>query len=151
MHVSINTDAVLNSNPKKKLMIAFENLKKDYTEENAKEYMNLYKNQPLGFIIDNSRYIFSEPFFGYEFYKDVIDNPYAILITEYGNEYDKISDFVDEYGKQMGLGQRTMYESLSTILKSKTKDYSNTITVLNHAFLNESVKTAYDNLIQLIY
>lgn len=151
MHVSINTDAVLNSNPKKKLMIAFENLKKDYTEENAKEYMNLYKNQPLGFIIENSRYIFSEPFFGYEFYKDVIDNPYAILITEYGNEYDKVSDFVDEYGKQMGLGQRTMYESLSTILKSKTKDYSNTITVLNHAFLNESVKTAYDNLIQLIY
>lgn len=151
MHVSINTDAVLNSNPTKRLIIAFENLKKDYTEENAKEYMNLYKNQSLGFIIENSRYIFSEPFFGYEFYKDVINNPYAILITEYGNEYDKISDFVEEYGKQMGLTQRTMYESLSTILESKSQDYSNTITVLNHAFLNESVKTAYDNLIQLVY
>jgi len=63
MHVSINTDAVLNSNPRKRLIIAFENLKKDYTEENAKEYMNLYKDQSLGFIIENSRYIFSEPFF----------------------------------------------------------------------------------------
>ena len=151
MHVSINTDAVLNSNPRKRLIIAFENLKKDYTEENAKEYMNLYKDQSLGFIIENSRYIFSEPFFGYEFYKDVINNPYAILITEYGNECDKVSDFVEEYGKQMGLTQRTMYESLSTILESKSQDYSNTITVLNHAFLNESVKTAYDNLIQLVY
>lgn len=151
MHVSINTDAVLNSNPTKRLIIAFENLKKDYTEENAKEYMNLYKDQSLGFIIENSRYIFSEPFFGYEFYKDVINNPYAILITEYGNEYEKVADYVEEHGKKMGVTQRAMYESLATILESKKHDYLNTSTILNHAFLTESVKPLYDVLIQTIY
>lgn len=151
MHVSINTDAVLNSNPKKKLIIAFENLKKKYTEENAKEYMNLYKDKPLAFIIENSRYIFSEPFFGYEFYRNIIDNPYAILINEYGNEYEKVSDFVEVHGRNMGLKQKNMYDNLSTFLESKYQKYSNSSTILNHAFLNESVKNSYDVLIQLIY
>ena len=83
----IDKDVILNSNPTKRLRIAFENMKSDYTDSSAKAYMETYKDQPLAFIIENSRYIFSEPMYGFNFYKEsVISNDHAFLFTEYENE-----------------------------------------------------------------
>ena len=69
----VNKERILNGNPKKKLTIAFENLKENYTKENALAYMDTYKNKPLSFILENARMIYAEPYYGYQFYKNIID------------------------------------------------------------------------------
>ena len=38
----INRDKILNENPLKKLMIGYDKLKENFTEENAYAYMDLY-------------------------------------------------------------------------------------------------------------
>ena len=55
----INREKLLNESPTKRLIIGFNNLKQNFTKEAALEYSNLYKDQSLSFIIENSRMIFS--------------------------------------------------------------------------------------------
>lgn len=149
--MNINMDVVLHSNPVKNLLIAFDNLKNDYSEENAKKYMELYENQPLRFIMDNSRYIFSETMYGLDFYKNIIESPYAFLFTDYEYQRDKLVDWFDEFSDKMDIIQKNMYEDLINLLSSKFIETNNTSTILNHAFSDESIKETYDKLVELVY
>ena len=49
-------------------------LEKDYTQSNARDFFYDYKDKPLSFILKNSRNIFSEGYYGYGFYYDVINS-----------------------------------------------------------------------------
>ena len=66
-----------------------ENLKKDYNKMNVLKYKSLYENESLSFILDNSRYIFSEPMKGLEFYERVINNS-CIPFNRMEDEYHKL-------------------------------------------------------------
>ena len=149
---NINTEAILNSNPTKKLRIAFEKLKSDYTTENAEAYSELYKNQPLRFIIENSRYIFSEPQYGYNFYKEqVIENPYALLFAEYASEHDKILNYLEESSDKIPDKQKKMYDLLCSVVEEKCIESHSTSIILNHGLSYEPVKSVYDTLIESVY
>lgn len=141
----IDNSMILNSNLSKKLRIAFDQLKTNYTESAAKEYMDQYKDQSLHFILENSRYIFSEPMFGYKFYTEyVIDNPNAFLFTEYENEKEKISEFIEENGRKMPDVQKEMYDKLLSLVTEKYQDTRGTATVLEHAFSDDTIKEKYN-------
>ena len=141
----IDNSVILNSNLSKKLRIAFDQLKTNYTESAAKEYMDQYKDQSLHFILENSRYIFSEPMFGYKFYTEyVIDNPNAFLFTEYENEKEKISEFIEENGRKMPDLQKEMYDKLLSLVTEKYQDTRGTAIVLEHAFSDDTVKEKYN-------
>ena len=148
----VNTEVILNSNPTKKLRIAFNKLKENYTEENAKSYSELYKDKPLKFIIENSRYIFSEPYCGYSFYKEhVIENPYALLFTEYAGEREKILNYIEDSTNKIPDEQKKLYDFLCSVVEKKCTDSCSTALILKHGLLNESVRTDYDLLIESVY
>lgn len=148
--VDINT--ILNSNPTKKLRIAFDNLKQNYTIENAEAYKKMYEDAPLSFIIENSRYIFSEPMFGYSFYKEqVVENPYALLFENYEDEILKISAYITECGDRIPSKQKDMYNLLCSEMEEKCNDTYSTRMILRHANVDEYVKESYDVLTDLVY
>lgn len=123
----IDTDKILYGSPKKKLIIGFDNLKKNFNESSAKEYSELYKNQSLGFILENSRLIFSEPFYGYEFYSDILTGDEEMCaFPKYEVELEKINTFIDENRDNMSDEQLKMYTDLRDKLVQKMKDCRNT-------------------------
>ena len=143
---------ILNSNPTKRLRIAFENMKSNYNDSSAKAYMESYKEQPLAFIIENSRYIFSEPMYGLKFYTEsVLSNDYAFMFTEYENEKEKIEDYIEENGNKMPEAQKKMYEDLLSLVTEKYNDSINTSTIISHACENESFKKEYDSFVESVY
>ena len=140
----IDKEYILNSNPTKKLRIAFENMKSNYNDTSAKAYMETYKDQPLAFIIENSRYIFSEPMYGLKFYTEsVLSNEYAFMFTEYENEKEKIESYVEENGNKMPEAQKKMYDDLLSLVTEKYNESINTSTIISHACENESFKKEY--------
>lgn len=148
----INNDVILNSNPTKRLRIAFENMKSNYNDSSAKAYMETYKDQPLAFIIENSRYIFSEPMYGLNFYiESVISNEHAFMFTEYENEKEKIESYLEENGNKMPESQKDMYEKLLNLVTEKYQENINTSTIISHACLNDSVKAEYNTLVESVY
>ena len=59
----LDYEKILYSNPAKKLRIMHENLKQNFSETYAKDYSSVYTQQSLSFLLENSRYIFSEPIY----------------------------------------------------------------------------------------
>lgn len=128
----LDISRILHENPTKHLMLEHQKLVEDFTEEHAKEYSEAYKGQPLSFLLENSRYIFSEPYFGYAFYKEqVLDAKHALdCVYAYSEESDKIRSYLDEHGSDMGTNQKEMYESLIEELDQKHADTENLRNVL---------------------
>ena len=120
--MSLDYEKILYSNPSKKLRIQHEELKKNFSEASAKEYSELYKGQPLSFLLENSRYIFSEPTYGYRYYMDQVTGKEHILecVQAYPEEYEKLHEFVETYRNEMEPDQLEMFESL----EGKVKDLS---------------------------
>lgn len=148
----IDKEYILNSNPTKKLRVAFENMKSNYNDSSAKAYMETYKDQPLAFIIENSRYIFSEPMYGLKFYTEsVLSNEYAFMFTEYENEKEKIESYIEENGKNMPEVQKKMYEDLLSLVTEKYNETINTSMIISHACENESFKKEYDSFVESVY
>lgn len=126
----IDTEKILNSSPKKRLIIGFENLKKNFNESTALEYSELYRDKSLSFILENSRMIFSEPFYGYEFYSDIVtgDTEYCAF-PKYEVELEKINKFIEEHQDRMDPAQLKMYTDLRDKLVKKMDDCKNTTVV----------------------
>lgn len=148
----IDNDVILNSNPTKRLRIAFENMKSNYTDLSAKSYMETYQDQPLAFIIENSRYIFAEPIYGLKFYTEsIISNNNALLFTEYENEKEKIESYLEEHGENMPEAQKKLYDDLLTLVTEKYNANINTAIIISHACQNESVNNEYQTLVESVY
>lgn len=120
--MSLDYEKILHSNPSKNLRIKHEELKQNFSEASAKEYSELYKGQPLSFLLENSRYIFSEPTYGYSYYMDQVTGKEHILecVSAYPEEYEKLHEFVEAYRNEMEPDQLEMFESL----EGKVKDLS---------------------------
>ena len=130
----IDINRILNESPKKRLIIGNEKLKQNFTEEAALVYKDIYKDQPLSFIIENSRLIFSEPYFGTAFYENAIlgDNEYCIF-NEYGKEKEKVDEFIKENGENMSSEQLNIYTDLASKINQKISSNRNTIFLSKYA------------------
>lgn len=71
---SLNVEKILIGTPDKAFLAARKELEADYNETSANEFFYTYCEQPLSFILRHSRDIFSETYFGYDFYLDLIDH-----------------------------------------------------------------------------
>lgn len=148
----VNKDAILNSNPKKKLFIGFENLKENFTKEAALDYSELYNKQPLSFILENSEKIFSEPYYGYEFYKNIVAgrNEFGIF-HEYKNEKEKIETYLENHRDDMNEDQIAMYESLVSSLSDKISNNKNTIMVAEYTMEQHEDNQVVLRMLDYIY
>jgi hypothetical protein len=147
----IDKERILNDDPSKQLVIQYNALKQDYTQANAAEYQKYYMHKPLSFIIENSRYIFSEPYFGYRFYKlNIIMNDNAFLFTDYRNEAQKVSDYLDEFGSQMSDAQKNMYVDLVKCINTAADNTRNTAVILS-GIQNSDDEDTYEEIREIVY
>lgn len=148
----VNKERILNENPYKRLRIGFENLKENYNESSALAYSELYKDKPLTFVMENSRYIFSEPYYGYGFYKNIIlgENEFGIF-HEYGNELEKIRVYISENEESMPASQKEMYEVLEKELSEKIDRMSNVILMAEYTMEDNPDNTPILCMLDALY
>ena len=149
----INREKILNESPTKRLIIGFNNLKQNFTKEAALEYSNLYKDQSLSFIIENSRMIFSEPYYGLEFYKEAVagKNDNAVF-HKYKGEIDKLNEFISDNQNKMPVDQLQMYMDLRDTITGKLSNHKNSEVVVGHAIAkDEQAAKIADEISDKIY
>ena len=108
----LDVEKIINATPQKRLINAYNSMKKNYNEATAQEYLNAYKDGSLSFLFENSRMIFSEPYFGFDFYKEAVTDLSLCHFTVLENEKEKVEDFIEENRDKMSSNQLEMYESL---------------------------------------
>lgn len=142
----LNKDRIFNESPKKVLIREFTNLKNDYTKMNALKYKSFYENESLSFILENSRYIFSEPIKGYEFYKNVITES-ILPLGKLDDEIIKVDEYIRENSKNMSDTQRGMYTELLSIMEKESSSIKNSTALYGIMMENsESMIEIYDEI-----
>lgn len=115
----VNVERILNESPKKRLIIGWNKLKQNFTESEAANYQNIYKDQPLSFILENSNMIFTEPYFGRGFYKEVFEHaaeyPYPFSVS---GEVGKVKEYITTYEAKMSDTQMQEYKELLSFMES---------------------------------
>ena len=116
--MSLDYDQILHGNPTKNLMIRHRELQENYTEEKAQDSSKLYTGQPLSFLLENSRFVFSEPTYGYPYYIDQVTSKEHMLecVPAYPEEHEKVHLFLVEHRDAMQPDQIEMFESLENRL-----------------------------------
>lgn len=119
-------DRIVNGTPQKRLLNGYEKMKENYTESSAQEFLSTYNNEPLSFLLENSRMIFSEPFYGCAHYKNALMNNGCCNFTALESEYEKVQNYLEENGSNMNESQKSMYEDLESTLKTLLEHTKNT-------------------------
>ena len=122
----VDINRVINGTPEKVLMNNYNKMKENYTEASAQEFYQSYSNEPLSFLLENSRLIFSEPYFGCDYYKEAVLNNANCSFTSIESEYEKVQDFLNENGSLMSETQRAKYTELKNGLSALMENTKNT-------------------------
>lgn len=147
---TLNKDRIFNESATKVLLREYENLKKDYTKNNAISYKMLYENKSLSFILENSRYIFSEPIRGYDFYKSVIESA-TLPFHKITDECNKVEEYFSENEAQMSEKQKELYINLLNVITEKKNNVQNSINLYTSMMENcDAMLPYYDALYEYI-
>lgn len=148
----VNVERILNENPVKRLSIGFDKLKENYTESAAADYLNLYKDMPISFVIENSRMIFSEPYYGLDFYKNhVLETTMIGTFAELPNEKEKVEKFLEETSDKMDDSQKKLYNDLLLEMTDLIDKYNGSITVANYGNSKSEDKSFQKNIYDALY
>lgn len=129
--MSIDIERIINGTPDKRIVNAYNTLKNDYTEENAGRYKEVYSNEPISSILDNAEIIFSEPYFGTDFFIKLVEANSCIWFTRYEDIYNKISNFYDTYINKMNGVQKEKLAILQDTMHRRLIESGN---VINYAY-----------------
>ena len=129
--MSIDIERIINGTPDKRIVNAYNTLKNDYTEENAGRYKEVYSNEPISSILDNAEIIFSEPYFGTDFFIKLVEANSCIWFTRYEDIYNKISNFYDTYISKMNEVQKEKLAILQDTMHRRLIESGN---VINYAY-----------------
>ena len=136
----VDVEKIINGTPIKRFFNAYEAMKENYNEETAKVFYSFLSSLPTSMVLENSRYIFSEPMYGYEFYRRLIFDPCFVNFTSLEIEHEKVLNFLNENGSKMGDHQKELYVTLEEKMNQliqKTK---------NIRAIAEYLNTKYDHL-----
>lgn len=125
--MSIDIERIINGTPDKRIVNAYNTLKNDYTEENAGRYKEVYSNEPISSILDNAEIIFSEPYFGTDFFIKLVEANSCIWFTRYEDIYNKISNFYDTYISKMNGVQKEKLAILQDTMHRRLIESGNVI------------------------
>lgn len=129
--MSIDIERIINGTPDKRIVNAYNTLKNDYTEENAGRYKEVYSDEPISSILDNAEIIFSEPYFGTDFFIKLVEANSCIWFTRYEDIYNKISNFYDTYISKMNGVQKEKLAILQDTMHRRLIESGN---VINYAY-----------------
>lgn len=145
----VDSERILYSNPDKAIPIRFESLKENFSEDTAKVYSESYSNESLSTILDNSRYIFAEPHYGFGFYKNIIESA-LVPFYRYESELEKVDAFIEENGKSMSEKQVYMFDELKGALTEKVAKNKN-LNKLMHLALERDASDYIDTIFDMYY
>lgn len=125
---------ILTSNPTKRLLIAYNDLKQNFDTNRAKEYASIYTEQSIDFLLENSRYIFSEPIYGLPYYEQQVFDRKNIpsCALYYEDEADKITDMLESVKNEMDAEEYAHYEAVRDQLLKYALDTKNLRTMLSY-------------------
>lgn len=129
--MSIDIERIINGTPDKRIVNAYNTLKNDYTKENAGRYKEVYSNESISSILDNAEIIFSEPFYGTDFFINLAKANDCIWFSRFEEIYEKISSFYDNYATRMNGVQKERLANLQDIMHDKIITSRN---VINYAY-----------------
>ena len=69
-------------------------LEAEFNESNANDFLHTYSLKPLSFLLKNSRAIFSEPYFGFGFYKNMMLHGFVNPLS-YTEEIKKLNTYLE--------------------------------------------------------
>lgn len=141
--MDINKEEILRGTPHKILMRKYQELKENFSRVEALEYFLIYENQPLSFILSHSRYIFSEPIRGTDFYCKLIENN-DIAFDFIDGELRKLSKYYEEFKNKMNIRQKDDIEKVLKVLQEKYNNFSNSI-ALYKSILAQPIDLDGDN------
>lgn len=126
--MSVDRNKVLYGNPIKAIRIKHRALteKPSITREDARTYYEAYADKPMAFTLEASRYIFSEPISGLNYYKEYVEN-HVIPLFALREESAKVDDYISSYGQFFSPGTLVRYEAVSEMLHNKIKGLQNSI------------------------
>lgn len=148
---SLNVEEILTGTPEKAFLAARRELMDDYNETSANEFFYTYCEQPLSFILRHSREIFSETYFGYDFYLDLIDH-YTYDPRTYATEAVKVRDYLDLAKKSnMSPEQIEKYDLLLERLIQYDATYSNFVKAITIAASSENGEDFFSTVFDYLY
>ena len=126
--MSVDRNKVLYGNHMKAIRIKHRALteKPSITREDARTYYEAYADKPMAFTLEASRYIFSEPISGLNYYKEYVEN-HVIPLFALREESAKVDDYISSYGQFFSPGTLVKYEAVSEMLHNKIKGLQNSI------------------------
>lgn len=139
----VDVEKIINGTPTKRIINGYNAMKENYNEASTQEFKDIYSNEPLTAVIENSRMIFSEPYFGLSYYKEAIETLPCALFTKLYEESEKVKSFLEENGSKMGEKQKALYESLSDSLATLLESTKNTR--LYASYIKENVDETFED------
>ena len=109
--IGLDKNRIFNGTPKKRIQNAHQVMKESYSEDSAREYHLVYSQYPIQTVLENSRYIFSEPMFGLPYYKKIMESG-CVPFETYETEMEKIQSYMESYQDKMNEDTKELYQSL---------------------------------------
>lgn len=126
----LNVERILNGTPTKKLASQYNTLKESFTKENAEKYKTCYESMDLYDIMENSEYIFKEPYYGSDFYMECIK---YFPPSQYKCEYDKVTKYMNGiYDLNCPEDQKTKCRKMQSMLSDMIDRNKNMIALSAH-------------------
>lgn len=148
---SLNVEKILTGTPEKAFLEARKELTEDYNETSANEFFYSYCEQPLSFILKHSREIFSETYFGYDFYVDLIEH-YTYDPRRYEIEADKVRNYIDlAKERKLSSNQIEKYEILLERLIQYSSANTNFCKCMLIAASSEGGEEFFENVFDYLY
>lgn len=115
----LDREKIINGTDRKRLVHGYENLKEKagYSDADARAYRECYVNKPLSFLLENARYIVTEPAYGLPFMEWVM-----CRVPVPADDINTVCDVVEEYVTTNG-------DKMSSKMLSKYKSFQES---LNH-------------------
>lgn len=122
----VDVEKIINYSPAKRIHNGYESLKANYTKEAALNYKSIYTKEKLSDILESSRYIFTEPYYGLDFYKSLVLTESTCIFNKLESELGKVKDYYEEFSSRMDIEQQALYNNLINAMESKIAETKNT-------------------------
>lgn len=139
----VDVNRIINGTPEKRILNAYNKMKENYTEATAQEFKDVYIKESDSSILDSSRMIFSEPYFGLDYYKEILESVSNYGFTRLYNESDKIHSFVEENGSLMDEKQKKIYEEAVSFVDNLLAHRKNAMLYGN--YIKENVNEEFED------
>lgn len=145
----VNIDKIINGTPRKRILNAYNTMKENYNEQTAQEFKDVYIKESLSSILESSRLIFSEPYFGLDYYKEVMETVSDCGFSHLYEESDKIHGYLEDNEELMSTEQRKIYEEATSLVDDLLAHRKNA--TLFADYIKEHVDDSFEsNLLSLV-